>query len=97
MAEKCHRTEVMSSRVGKMTTERHINTWTGTPTEQRDPQWWERSFDQLRMTAGDSIAINGSITLPELRSVRARFHPKTNSDEAAQNRLAPHTNTLPKR
>src|SRR5215472_15766976 len=64
----------MSSRVGKTTTEPHINTWTDTLTEQRDPQYWERSFDQFRMTAGDSSAINVSIILPGLRSVRARFH-----------------------
>jgi hypothetical protein len=48
----------MSSQVGT-TTELHINPWTGTLAEYRDPQYCERFFDQLRMTAGDSIAIDG--------------------------------------
>jgi hypothetical protein len=88
MAEKCHRTKVMSSRVGKTTTEPHINTWTNTLTEQRDPQYWERSFDQFRMTAGDSIAINASIICPGCEAF-APGSTQTNSDEAAETRLAP--------
>ena len=85
----------MSFRVGKTTTEPHINTWTDTLTEQRDPQYWEKPFDQFRMTAGDSIAINASIILPGLRSVRARFHPNE-LGRSSRNPFSAHTNTCPK-